>query len=363
LESEYLIMKLLKHLSFTRSAAILLVALLMLTLMGGANAQESAPAPTPIEEPVTLRIGYQKGDYLTVLKARGTLEARFGPNVTVEWLVFPAGPQLLEALNTGAIDIGSTGETPPIFAQAAGTPLVYVATQSGSGAGQAIIVPENSPIKTLADLEGKTIAFNKASSAHLFLVLALESAGLQYSDVNPAFLAPADARAAFQGGSVDAWVIWNPYLAAAQQEINAQILLDGADLAETKSYYEASRTFVDTQPDLLRGIVDELRLVADWIGENKTEAAQILADETGIELSVWEQALSVDQRDVRFIDEETIEYQQKVADIFFNLELIPEQLVISEVVWQPEDLDEILAQEAAEAELTDAATAEAEVTS
>ena len=75
----------------------------------------------------TLRIGYQKYGTLVLLKERGTLEKRLAPaGYEVSWTEFPAGPQLLEALNVGAIDFGTTGEAPPIFAQAAGAPLVYV---------------------------------------------------------------------------------------------------------------------------------------------------------------------------------------------------------------------------------------------
>lgn len=320
-------------------------------------------APSAAQDEIyDIRIGYQKGDYLTVLKAQGTLEKLFEGKANITWTVFPAGPQLLEALNVGAIDIGATGETPPIFAQAAGAPLVYIATQLGSGAGQALIVPADSPITSVADLEGKTIAFNKASSAHLFTVRALEAVGLSYNDITPAFLPPADARAAFQGGSVDAWVIWDPFLAAAQQEIGAKIIVDGKDLAETRNYYEAAQAFVDAHPDAVEAIVKEIQKAGVWVDENREAAAQILSDETGVELAVWVQALTIDQREVTYIDQSTIDYQQKVADTFFDLELIPEAQVIADVVWAPEGKGfhaEPSAEPTADAEATVEPTAEA----
>src|SRR6201991_1423823 len=153
-------------------------------------------------EDKVVRIGFQKYGKLVLLKGKGTLEGRLKAiGYSVEWKEFPAGPQLLEALNVGAIDFGSTGETPPIFAQAAGAPLVYVAHEPPAPKGEAILVPKDSPIKTLADLKGKKIAFNKGSNVHYLLVKALEKAGLKYGDVQPVFLAPADARAAFEKGA------------------------------------------------------------------------------------------------------------------------------------------------------------------
>src|SRR2546423_1177787 len=158
-----------------------------------------------------LRIGYQRFGDLNVLKARGTLEKSLAPlGITVRWTLFPAGPQLLEGLNVGSIDLGTTGEVPPIFAQAAGAPLVYVATEPPAPAGEAILVPQNSPIHTVADLKGKKVAFNKRSNGHYLLVQALAKAHVRESHSQPIYLVPADARAAFERGSVEAWVIWDP---------------------------------------------------------------------------------------------------------------------------------------------------------
>jgi sulfonate transport system substrate-binding protein len=285
------------------------------------------------QDPIEVRIGYQRGGLWTVLKAQPNLQERFGDNVTITWTLFPAGPQLLEALNAGAIDIGATGETPPIFAQAAGTPLVYVSYQSGSGAGSAIIVPENSPINTVEDLVGKQIAFNRASSAHLLTIRALEQAGLTYDDVTPVFLAPPDARAAFQGGSIDAWTIWNSFLEAAIQELNAKVVVSGETVSPTKGYTLASRTFVDAHPELVNGITEELQIALDWSVNHLDEYAQIQADDTGLDPAIWRDSFANEVPSILYIDEEAIAYQQEIADIFYALELIPEPLVIADAVW------------------------------
>lgn len=286
-----------------------------------------------------VRIGYQRGgEYWNLLKAQGTLEKRFGPNVKVTWSLFPAGPPLLEALNAGAVDIGAVGETPPIFAQAAGAPLLYVAQQSGSGAGSAVIVPADSPLKKPEDLKGKKIAFTKASSAHLLTIRALEKYGLQYSDITPALLAPPDARAAFQGGSVDAWTIWNPFLESAKQELKARILIDGADVAPTKGYVIASRSFVEKQTDKVLAIIEELQKAQDWSATHLDEYATLLEKETQVPASVWKGAFDRELPKLLFLDEQTADAQQKVADIFYDLKLIPDKIDVKSVIWYGDKL-------------------------
>lgn len=286
-----------------------------------------------------IHIGYQRGgEYWNLLKAQGTLEKRFGPNVKVTWSLFPAGPPLLEALNAGAVDIGAVGETPPIFAQAAGAPLLYVAQQAGSGAGSAILVPADSPLKKPEDLKGKKIAFTKASSAHLLTIRALEKYGLKYSDITPALLAPPDARAAFQGGSVDAWTIWNPFLESAKQELNARVLIDGADVGPTKGYIIASRSFAEKQTDKVLAIIEELQKAQDWSATHLDEYASLLEKETQVPAAVWKGAFDRELPKLLFLDEQTADAQQKVADIFYALKLIPDKIDVKSVIWYGDKL-------------------------
>lgn len=294
---------------------------------------ETAPAAESSSEKIELRIGYQRGGEWTLLKARGTLEEKFGPDVNITWTLFTSGPPLLEAINAGAIDIGPTGETPPIFAQAAGTPLLYLAYRQGTGAGSGFLVPADSSVQTLQDLVGKKVAFTKASSAHLLLIKALEKEGLTYSDIEPVFLQPPEARAALQGGSVDAWVVWNPFLEAAVQELGARVVVDGANVAPTKGYILGRTEFVQQHEDVVRGVIDEVINAQQWAKDNTEEYAELLEKETEIEASVWLASFNRELPEYHFIDEEAVTHQQGVADIFYNLELIPEPLVIAESVW------------------------------
>ena len=177
--------------------------------------------------PEALRIGYQKGSIGMVLaKSHQLLEKRY-PQSKISWVEFPAGPQMLEALNVGSIDLGSTGDIPPIFAQAAGADLVYVGVEPPKPKAEVILVAENSPIKTVADLKGHKVAFQKGSSSHNLLLRALRQAGLKFTDIQPTYLTPADARAAFQQGNVDAWAIWDPYYSAALLQGGVRVLKDG----------------------------------------------------------------------------------------------------------------------------------------
>ena len=206
-----------------------------------------------------LRIGVQKYGSLILLKERGLLEKRLAPlGWTIAWTEFPGGPQLLEALNVGAIDFGTTGEAPPIFAQAAGAPLVYVGYEPPAPRGEAILVPVDSPIKGVADLKGRKVAFNKGSNVQYLVVRALEAARLVYGDIEPVYLPPADARAAFERGAVDAWAIWDPFLAAAQAATGARALTDGTGLVQNHQFYLAAQPFAAAQPALIQGILADL---------------------------------------------------------------------------------------------------------
>src|SRR5829696_5058746 len=213
-------------------------------------------SPTAQAQDKTLRIGFQKYGTLVILKERGALDKRLkSEGYTVEWTEFPGGPQLLEALNVGAIDFGSTGEAPPIFAQAAGAPLVYVAHEPPAPRGEAILVPKDSPIGSVADLKGKTVALNKGSNVHYLLVRALEQAGVADGEIQPIFLPPADARAAFERGAVDAWVIWDPFQAAAEAATGARTLADGTGLVVNHQFYVAERAFADQHGDAVDAVI------------------------------------------------------------------------------------------------------------
>ena len=279
-----------------------------------------------------VRIGFQKYGKLVLLKSKGTLEGKLkAAGYQVVWTEFPSGPPLLEALNVGAIDFGNTGEAPPIFAQAAGAPIQYVAYEPPAPKGEAILVPKDSKLNTVADLKGKKVALNKGSNVHYLLVKALEKTGVNYSEIEPVFLAPADARAAFERGAVDAWVIWDPFQAAAEAATGARTLADGSGIVANYQFYFSSKKFVESDPKIVDVVLGQLSEVDGWAKGDIHAVAEQLAPAIGLSVPVVEVALKRQSYGIKPLTESVIADQQQVADTFFSLGLIPKQIKISDV--------------------------------
>ena len=305
----------------------------LLATGAAALATAGAARTAPARAGSVLRIGYQKYGTLILLKGKGSLEKALEPlGFSVEWTEFPAGPQLLEGLNVGAIDFGSTGEAPPIFAQAAGAPLVYVAHEPPAPKGEAILVKPDSPIASLADLKGKKVALNKGSNVHYLLVKALESANIAYKDVETVFLPPADARAAFEQGSVDAWAIWDPFQAAAEAATNARTLTNGENLVANHQFYLGAKPFVDANPKIVDALVAEIASLGAWANENKAAVADELSAGVKIPAPVLKVALERQVFGVKALTPEVTAQQQKIADTFLSLGLIPKQISVADAV-------------------------------
>jgi sulfonate transport system substrate-binding protein len=283
-----------------------------------------------------VRIGYQKYGKLVLLKGKGSLEEKLKPlGYKVSWTEFPSGPPLLEALNVGAIDFGIAGETPPIFAQAAGAPLVYLAYDPPAPQGEAILVPKDSALKSVADLKGKKVALNKGSNVHYLLVRALEKAGLKYTDIQPVFLAPSDALAAFSRGSVDAWVIWDPYEAAAEASTGARILADGAGIVSNYQFYFSSKNFLAHDGKAVDVVLEALNEADDWTKNNVEAVAEQLSPSVGLPASVLAVSLKRESYGILPISDDVIASQQRIADTFFGLGLLPKTITVSDVQRKP----------------------------
>lgn len=286
----------------------------------------------PLEQ---LRIGYQKSAVnLVILKQQGVLEKRF-PNTKVTWIEFPAGPQLLEALSVGALEFGLTGDSPPVFAQAAGKDLYYVGAEPAKPESSAVLVLQESAIKTLADLRGKKIALQKGSSAHYLLVRALEKAGVPWSDIQPIYLTPADARAAFERKSVEAWVIWDPFYAATELALPTRVLTTGVGLSGNNSFYLSSTALANQHPDVLYALFDELTRADRFVQERRPEAIKLIANFSGLDAGVVSLFLKRRPRSpVGLLTAEAAASQQQVADAFARLALIPKPVRVSDIVWR-----------------------------
>ncbi len=320
-----------------RSRFLRLGLALAASLLVQAASPAAAQSAKSADAAKVLRIGFQKGSVnLSVLKQRGALEKRF-KDYAVSWIEFPAGPQLLEALSVGGVDFGAVGDTPPIFAQAAGKDLVYVGAEPPKPDSSAILVPKASKLRSLADLRGKRIAFQKGSSAHFLTVRALEKAGLAYTEIEPAHLAPAEARAAFERGSVDAWAIWDPYYAAAEGQGGTRVLTTGRGLVGNNTFYLASRAFAEASPALIGLLFEELNINEAFLHQRRNEAVALYSSFSGLDAVTVNSVLDRRPRGtIGRISQALVEDQQRVADAFLRLGLIPRSIKVAEIVWHAE---------------------------
>ncbi|WP_067725601.1 sulfonate ABC transporter substrate-binding protein [Oceanobacillus damuensis] len=312
---------------FKRISMYMLI--LMCIVIGGCSISDSSAKST---EDV-IRIGYQKNGPLIILKSLGTLEERVKKNgYKVEWHEFQAGPALVEALNSGSIDFGRTGNSPPIFAQAADAPFVTVAAGKSKFEGSGILVSEDSDITSIKDLHGKKVSFAKGSSSHYLIVKALESEGLDYTDITPVFLSPGDARIAFEQGQTDAMVVWDPFTSSTEVNMNATLLVNGEGYTTDRDFFIATETFTKEHEEMVEVILEEIEKSSVWANNNHDELIKMLApilniDEDSIKLAVERRVYGVDP-----LSEEIIEEQQEIADTFYRLEIIPKKIDVADVM-------------------------------
>ncbi len=290
-------------------------------------------------EPERLRIGYQKSSTLTIwLKSKGVLEKALAPlGVTVSWHEFSSGLPLLEALNVGAVDLSAdVADAVPPFALAAGARVSYYASESPSPHAQAIVVKEASGVRSVAQLKGQKVAFAKGAGAHYLLLEALRRAGLSIRDIEPATLSPADGRAAFENGSVAAWVIWDPFLAAVQRQGGVRVLQDGEGLSAYRRFYLAATPYVQRRGDVIAIVYTELQRAGQWIKANPGAAAEWYGPVIGLDTATVEAANARRSYRVQPVDVEGLDEQQRIADAFTSAGIIPKKVVVAESpIWRP----------------------------
>jgi sulfonate transport system substrate-binding protein len=291
-------------------------------------------APARAGEVKTLRVGFQKGEpVLMAAQANKDIETALAPKgIGVEWIEFQFGPPMLEAMRVGSIDVGAVGDTPPIFAQAARGDLLYIA--GNRAAPQSVLLPAGSKIQTLADLKGKKLAFGRGSSAHNFALMVLEKAGLRYDEVEPVYLGPADAGAAFERGAIDAWSIWEPYAALFANRPGVRTLTTNKQIGEQFGYIIGNGKFVRANPALTATVVQTLAATAERARGDHRAVASVLAGSTGMPQDVWTRALADDPFQVLPMNDQLTASQQKVADRFRTAGLVPVDIKVADIVWR-----------------------------
>ncbi|ARV62674.1 aliphatic sulfonate ABC transporter substrate-binding protein [Nostocales cyanobacterium HT-58-2] len=308
--------------------------------------QQQIATPNSTERKVVRIVRSKQLTALAVLEKQKTLDKRLEPlGFKVEWPEFAAGPQQLEALNAGSLDIALTAESPPVFAQAAGTDLVYLTAVSFDGKSISLLVPTNSSVKSVKDLKGKKVAFQKASIGHYLLVKALEKEGLKLSDVESVYLPPPDANVAFSQGKVDGWFIWEPFVTRAEQKKIGRVIVDGSQLRDTGNFYSTSRKFYQSNHEVIKIFLEELQKANTWSKEHPKELAQLLAPVTQLDVPTLEKMHDKYDFELRPITEQVIKKQQEVADMWYSQKLIPKKVNVKDGFLTPEEYTKITPQE------------------
>jgi sulfonate transport system substrate-binding protein len=301
-----------------RSTALLAALSLAAAALSGCAGHDK-PA-----QPAALRIGYQRFGGLSLVKAHGD-----APGVT--WSLFDSGPALTEALKAGAIDLGQTGEAPPIFAAAAKTKFKVVGVGAPSPQSEAVLVKASKGYKTFADLKGRTIALNKGSNVHWLLVKLLEANHMTLSDITVKYLKPAEGRPAFDNDQIDAWIIWDPYFALAELP-GVQVLADATGVANNREYLMVSDEATKSKAAQIKTFLSAYAKTTAWGIANPDERAKILAPELKIDEAVAKRAEARAAQPLAALTPAIGDELQSIADGFTQLQLIPGRVDMKSLV-------------------------------
>jgi sulfonate transport system substrate-binding protein len=276
-----------------------------------------APATVALSElaGVTLQVGDQKGNTEALLRAAGALD---NLPYRVVFSTFTSGPPQVEAATAGKIDFAITGNTPPIFGAASNAKVKVVSAYDGGGTGDQILVHADSPIKTVADLRGKTIAVGKGSSGHGNILGQLDKAGLTTSDVKLVFLQPADALSAFTQRQADAWAIWDPYTAQTEAQLPVRSIAQAKGVTNGYWFGVASdQALADPKRNTaLQDLLVRFEKAVRWAQDHPQQWADSYAAAVGLDPKV---AAVVQGRSLRLpteLDDDIVVSEQKLADLF-----------------------------------------------
>ena len=307
-----------------------------LLLFGGATACSSAGASSSAGSgsattgttsvsvsDVTLDIGDQAGSGAEALLTAAGLINKLP--FKAHWSDFTSGPPMLQAMGSGSVDIGGVGDAPPVFEASAGGQIAVVSALKTDVNAGALLVPQNSPVHSVAQLKGKAIAVAQGSSANYHLLAVLTKAGLTIKDVKLDYLQPADAQAAFASGHVAAWDVWSPFIEQAEAQDHARVLINSSTIGDTFSFEVASRSAL-SNPGKAAAIRDYLKLLDQaytWAGTHQSVWAATWAKATGLPLSVMTQAVKDDVDTPEPITPAVISSEQSVSNAFTSSGLIP----------------------------------------
>ena len=309
--------------SWRRTSVVAVVLVLLAGLTAGCVSRENvagtqqAPATVPLSElsDVTLQIGDQKGGTESLLRAAGVLNDL---PYKVVFSTFTSGPPQIEAATAGRIDFAITGNTPPIFGAASNAKVKVVTGYENGGDGDRVLVRADSPIKSVADLRGKSVAVGKGSSAHGHILAQLQKAGLTPEDVKLVFLQPADALTAFTSGQADAWAIWDPYTAQVEAQVPTRSIAEATGVTNGAGFGIASDvTLADPKRNTALGdLLVRYAKATRWAQDHPEDWARSYSTAVGLALPVGTVAQGRSLRASTALSDELIGSEQKLADLF-----------------------------------------------
>lgn len=220
-----------------------------------ALSHNSAIAPAKAsDQALTIHVDFATYNPVSlILKDQHFLENKLGPNIKIEWIQSVGSNKALEYLNARSLDFGSTAGGAALLGRANGNPIktIYVASKPEWAA---IVVPNQSPITTLAQLSGKRIAVTRGTDPHIFLLRALKSAGLSEKDIRLVPLQHGDGRLALDRGDVDAWSGLDPFIAQAELESHDRLLYRNPEF-NSYDVVNVREEFSIEHPDIVEKLV------------------------------------------------------------------------------------------------------------
>ncbi|WP_327332417.1 ABC transporter substrate-binding protein [Streptomyces anulatus] len=237
-----------------------------------------------------------------------------------------------ELLSRGVIDFGGTGSTPPVTAQAAGHDLVYTAVSAPRSEHGALLVPEDSPLRTAADLKGRTVHLAIGSWQTHLIAKALDDAGLSYADDITAERSTENSEQLLRTGAVAAWVAQGPQLAAARRTGGLRTLIRTGDVITDRSVFFTRRALAEERPEIIDALTRALRRADDWAAAHPRDAARIASADLGGTVEDWESALSVLPWRIEEVGDAFLAEQQEAADIFHRTGFIERPVTVAHAV-------------------------------
>ena len=298
----------------TRLTSLISLVILLTFILSGCGGGDLTASTSAGGKDKVLRFAYTKSiSPASLAKERGTLEKKLkDKGIKLEWVEFQTGPQMFEAIRANSVDLINSGNMPAVYAQANNTPFVYIAGVSGPNFS--LLVPKNSPIKSLNDLRGKKVAYPKGSVSEYMLYEVLDKAGLKKNEVDEKPLLPSDAMTAFQGGNIDAWIIWEPYITMVEELLQGNVLQSSDGLMPSLGFYNARREYAQNNKEIIDIVLQDLKENGEWMTGNPKEAAKILGEQTGMDADIFEKVIRKAKHHIVPLDEKVIAEQQKFSE-------------------------------------------------